>query len=229
MPDPETAIQAFNGVRPYAPLLEALAANSPFIHGFDSGFDSGRGFQMRRYPRFEVPRAFTDFEDYVTAMECTMAAAEIADHSLVWWRLRLHPSLGTIEIRVMDSQSDLDKVAGLVALTQGLVAAAVDDAAAGEAVTWEALSESSYQAIRFGLDARLWHDGRARPVRELARKAVERARPYAADLGSGEELAAVERILAEGNGSDMQRAAFDRDGIGGVLRFLVEDSCTTTS
>ena len=224
MPDPETAVVAYNGLRPYTPLLEALASNSPFIHGVDSGFASGRGFQMRRYPRFEIPRAFADYEDYATAIEATMAAADIVDPSLVWWRLRLHPRLGTVEIRVMDSQSDLGMVAGLVALTHGLVAAAVDDGRPGGEITREALGESSYQAIRFGLEARLWHGDRTCPVRELAGQAVERARPYAAEFGSGDALGAIERIVAEGNGSDRQRAAFARHGIGGVLRFLVEDS-----
>ena len=33
MPDPETAIRVCNGLREYVPLLEALAANSPFWHG----------------------------------------------------------------------------------------------------------------------------------------------------------------------------------------------------
>jgi carboxylate-amine ligase len=162
-------------------------------------------------------------------MEATMGAAEIVDHSLVWWRLRLHPRLGTVELRVMDSQSDLNAVSGLVALTQGLAAAAVEGGPAGGEITREALTESSYQAIRFGLDARLWHGGRARPARELAAEALELARPYAADLGSDGALDGIDRIVAEGNGSDRQRAAFARDGIDGVLRFLVEDSCTTTS
>jgi carboxylate-amine ligase len=31
MPDPETAIRAFNGLRRHLPLLQSLAANSPFV------------------------------------------------------------------------------------------------------------------------------------------------------------------------------------------------------
>ena len=40
MPDPATAILAFNGLRRHLPLLQALAANSPYWYGIDSGFAS---------------------------------------------------------------------------------------------------------------------------------------------------------------------------------------------
>ena len=37
MPDPETAIRAYNGLRRHLPLLQALAANSPFRDDRDAG------------------------------------------------------------------------------------------------------------------------------------------------------------------------------------------------
>src|ERR1700716_1019053 len=43
MPDAETAIRAFNGLRRHLPLLQALAANSPFRHGRDTGLASAPG------------------------------------------------------------------------------------------------------------------------------------------------------------------------------------------
>ncbi len=36
MPDAGSAIRVFNGMRRHLPLLEALAANSPYRHGRDS-------------------------------------------------------------------------------------------------------------------------------------------------------------------------------------------------
>ncbi|MFL5886681.1 MAG: glutamate-cysteine ligase family protein, partial [Thermoleophilaceae bacterium] len=64
MPDPETAIRAFNGLRPYLPLLEALSASSPFWFGLDSGMASARAALVRAYPGRGIPRAFHDFDDY---------------------------------------------------------------------------------------------------------------------------------------------------------------------
>ena len=37
MPDKETAVRAYNGIRTHVPLLNALASNSPFWFGEDSG------------------------------------------------------------------------------------------------------------------------------------------------------------------------------------------------
>jgi carboxylate-amine ligase len=222
LPDAETAVRVLNGLRPHLALLTALAANSPFLDGGDSGFASARGVQMRRYPRFEVPRAFAGFDDYVGALEAVMAAAAVDDGTLIWWQLRLHPRLGTVEVRVMDSQSSLSTVAALAALIHGLAARAVEAASPPDAPA-ETVGESCYQAMRFGLDALLWDGERARPARELIREAVEHARPYAAELGSDAPLDEVERVLVDGNGADRQRAAFQDDGMAGLFRFLVDD------
>ena len=42
MPDADTAIRVFNGLRRHLPLLEALSANSPYRHGRDTGLASAR-------------------------------------------------------------------------------------------------------------------------------------------------------------------------------------------
>src|SRR2546423_255527 len=42
MPDAETAIRACNVLRSHLPLFQALAANSPFWHGLDSGMAGAR-------------------------------------------------------------------------------------------------------------------------------------------------------------------------------------------
>ena len=54
----------------------------------------------------------------------------------------------------------------------------------------------------------------------LAAAALEEARPYAADLGGEAALGEIERILAEGNGAEAQRRAFERGGIPAVLDHL---------
>ena len=66
MPDPETTIRACNRMRADLPVLQALAAHSPFWHGIDSGFATARAQLFRGYPRADIPRAFADWEDYET-------------------------------------------------------------------------------------------------------------------------------------------------------------------
>lgn len=64
MPDSETAIRVFNSLRCELPLLQALAANSPFRHGRDTGLASAREVSVRAWPRSGVPRAMRDFDDF---------------------------------------------------------------------------------------------------------------------------------------------------------------------
>ena len=120
MPDPETAIRAFNGLRRHLPLLQALAANSPFRHGRDTGLASAREVTIRGWPRSGVPRAMRDFEDFCATAALLARAADVPDYTWFWWKLRPHPRLGTVEIRALDAQASLEDTAALVALTHCL-------------------------------------------------------------------------------------------------------------
>jgi glutamate---cysteine ligase / carboxylate-amine ligase len=124
----------------------------------------------------------------------------------------------------MDGQAALWSEAGLAALVHALAAR---EAQAPPRTRWtprEALVEASFAAHRDGLDARLPLDGALRPAREVVRATLDLARPFARDLGADAALEGVERILAEGNGADRQRAAFARGGIPAVLAMLVGEA-----
>jgi carboxylate-amine ligase len=222
MPDPETAIVAANRLRSHLPLLQALAAHSPYWHGRDSGFATARAQLFRGYPRAVVPRAFVGWEDYVETVSDWQAAAEIDDYTYLWWDLRPHPHLGTVEVRAMDAQSRSRAVLGLAALVHALAVACADGQ--GEILTAEAIMESSFRAGRDGLEARVWSRGANRPLREAARETLDVARAYAADLGEDDALHEVDRILAEGNGAARMRAAHERGGMRAVLELLVRES-----
>ena len=75
MPDAATAIRVFNGLREQLPLLQALAANSPFWHGRDSGLATARAQLFRGYPRAEIPRAFASYDDYAESVQGVVDAA----------------------------------------------------------------------------------------------------------------------------------------------------------
>ncbi len=222
MPDPATAIDAANRLRAHLPLLQALAAHSPYWHGRDSGFATARAQLFRGYPRAIVPRVFAGWDDYVETVEHWMEAAEIDDYTYLWWDLRPHPRLGTVEVRAMDAQSRPRAVLGLAALVHSLAVAAADGQGGIESA--EAITESSFRAGRDGLDARVWWRGSSRPVREVAQEALAMARPYATDLGEADALSEVDRILAEGNGAMRMRAAHERSGMRGVLQLLARET-----
>ncbi|HVL97659.1 MAG TPA: YbdK family carboxylate-amine ligase [Solirubrobacteraceae bacterium] len=223
MPDAGTAVLALNRMREHLPLLQALAAHSPWWYGHDSGFATARAQMYRAYPRAIVPRAFAGWDEYAEVVAAAVAAADVADYTFLWWDLRLHPRLGTLELRAMDGQARLASVCGLSALVHALAVRAAhegDDAR----TPWEALSESSFRAGRDGLDATVYTAGARRPVRELAAEALAAARPYARDVGAEAALEEVERILREGNGADRMRAAHARGGMPAVLSHLVAET-----
>jgi glutamate---cysteine ligase / carboxylate-amine ligase len=220
MPDPETAVRVANAMRLRLPMLAALAANSPFRDGADTGMASARAAEVRAYPRFEMPRAFVDYADFLAVADQLIAAAGVADYTYIWWDVRPHPKLGTVEVRGMDVQPTAAANAGFAALIQALAAREVERPTTSD-LQREALEESYYQASRHGLEARLMVDaGEAAPAREVATRALAEARPYAADLDGEAALEEIERILAEGNGAEAQRRAFERGGIPAVLDHL---------
>jgi glutamate---cysteine ligase / carboxylate-amine ligase len=220
MPDPETAVAVANAMRHHLPLLAALSANSPFRDGADTGLASARAAAVRSYPRFELPRAFRDYEDFLRVADQLIAAAGVADYTYIWWDVRPHPKLGTIEVRGMDVQPRPEQNAALAALIQALAAKEIDRPGA-PGLTREAIEESYFQAERYGLEARLMVDERsAAPAAEVARGALAEARPYAEQLGGSGALEEIERIVAEGNGAERQRRVHEEGGIEGLLSDL---------
>ncbi|HET8951406.1 MAG TPA: YbdK family carboxylate-amine ligase [Solirubrobacteraceae bacterium] len=223
MPDPETAIRALAGLRSYLPVLQGLAAHSPYWHGIDSGFASARAQLFRAFPRAVIPPAFTSWAHYEDFVERWLAAGDAPDYTFLWWDIRPHPRLGTVELRAMDAQSRLGAVAGLSTLVHGL-ALAVVDGRAEPPVPGSEIVESSFRAGRDGLEATLRWDGSMRPLRELAQEAIGLARGALAERGADGALVEVERILREGSGADRMRAAHAAGGMRAVLELLVAEA-----
>lgn len=222
MPDGETAIRACNGLRAHLPLLQALAANSPFWHGIDSGLATARAHVFRALPSSEIPPIFASYDEYAERVDTLTAAAELPDYTFLWWDIRPAPVHGTLEVRAMDAQSSLLTVAGIAALVHALAIRAAESRGGWE--HRDVLMESSFRAARDGLGAKVWHDGALRPVPEVARATMELAMPYARELGADAALEEVERILVEGNGAARRRAAFARGTMAEVMADLVQET-----
>ncbi len=228
MPDAETAIRAFNGLRRQLPLLQALAANSPFRHGRDTGLASAREVTIRGWPRSGVPRAMRDFDDFRTAARRLTRAADVPDYTWFWWKLRPHPRLGTVEIRALDAQTSLEDTASLVALTHCLarhLAEPEDDSQADP--PGDLLEEASFRAARYGVRARLPDtEGRLRPVADLLDEALAVAGRYAGELGCAEELDRLPGLVERGGGAGRQREWHEIAGMDALLRHLAEATAT---
>jgi glutamate---cysteine ligase / carboxylate-amine ligase len=224
VPDPEAAVRLTNAFRLYLPALQALSANSPFQAGVDSGHASARTQVVRSYPRFQVPRAFRDYADFLEVADQLVAAAGVDDYTYIWWDVRPHPRLGTVEVRAIDVQTEPHTSAAFAGLIQAIAAKELDRPSASR-LHREALEESYFQAASHGLDAEILFDSeRPGPAREVAFHVLEAVRPYARELGGGEALEEIERILREGNGADEQRRIASAVGVDGLLARLLARS-----
>jgi carboxylate-amine ligase len=221
-PDPETAVRLANAFRLYLPVLQALTANSPFREGTDSGNASSRSSVVRSYPRFQLPRQFRDYEEFCQVADQLIAAAGVDEYTYIWWDVRPHPRLGTVEIRAVDVPTEPRTSSAVAALIQAIAARELDRPTAPDLYR-EALEESYFQAASHGLEASILFDGDdPEPAREVGRRVLESVRPYARELGGDGALDEVERILREGNGADDQRRVHRQGGMNELLEYLTE-------
>jgi carboxylate-amine ligase len=224
MPDSETAIRVFNGLRHHLPLLQALAANSPFRHGRDTGLASAREMTIRGWPRSGVPRAMRDFDDFSAMASLLVRAADVPDYTWFWWKLRPHPRLGTVEVRALDVQIDHEDTAALVALVQCLARHAAESDQLPHPPA-ELVDEGLFRAARFGASAQLpGGDGHLRAVNERLDDALLIAHRYARELGCAEELRHLPELLLRRGGAGRQRHVYEIAGMDALLRQLTEAS-----
>jgi carboxylate-amine ligase len=225
VPTADAAAEITTALRTHVPELLALSANSPYWQGHATGLASTRSKVFETMPRSGLPprlESYSEFDELVTR---GTGAGFFSDYTYLWWDVRPHPNLGTVELRAFDAQTRVESVAAIAALTQCLVATFAEARPQAQPRTF--IDENKWRAARYGLDADLVdlaHDTE-RPAREAVRELLAAAEPVARGLGCTEELAEVERILERGNGADEQRSVHeDEGGLLAVSRWLAEQT-----
>jgi carboxylate-amine ligase len=231
--DPDKAVHVTNGMRVHLPLLLALSSNSPFWRGDQSGLDSTRTPIFRAFPRVGIPPRYDDFKDWSARIEFMTASRAIPDYTYLWYDIRPHPNFGTVEVRVMDSQTRVEHTVALAALIQAMVKELAEHYEAGSQLSrypYEMLDENKWLAARHGLGGSLVdlpETGRV-PVPELARRLLERLAPHAEELGSTEDFECIEDILENGNGASRQAVVYEanhdlREVVGEIVAATVPE------
>jgi glutamate---cysteine ligase / carboxylate-amine ligase len=212
--DPDKAVHVANGMRVHVPLLLALSANSPFWRADETGLLSTRTPIFRAFPRVGIPPRYEDWADYEKRIEFMKSTKVIQDYTYLWYDVRPHPAFGTVEIRVMDSQTRVEHTLGLAAMVQALVKELCEHYESGQKLTsypYEMLDENKFIAARHGLDGELVDLPSAErvPTKQLARRVLDRIRGHAEDLGSAADLVCVEDLLDAGNGGSRQLIVYE--------------------
>ncbi|WP_306207884.1 carboxylate-amine ligase [Actinoplanes sp. RD1] len=211
VPDREAAIRACLGLRPWLPVIQAIAANSPFYQGQDTSHASWRSMQLRRWPLLGPTPPFRSAAEFDQAVAEYAAAGAMLDQSMVLWYARPSATWPTVEIRVADvclTAADTVLVAGLV---RALVVTLLDSGRAVADVPDHVLEASHAAAARNGLDGMLLdaRTARARPAWDLVNDLTAYVSKALHQLGDDrtvhDELA---RLRDEGTGATRQRRIF---------------------
>ncbi len=209
--DPEKAIKVVNGLLPQLAPLLALSASSPFWRGEPTGLASSRQMVFSAFPRSGPPPRFRDYADYAEVVGQLERSGCIPDYTHIWWDIRLHPRLGTVEIRICDAVTRVEDAVAIAAYCQALVKQLCERYDAGEEIpSYHRIltSENKWLTARYGLEAPVMDLASRRrnrvPVSRVIRRTVAEITPHARELGSERELEGILEILARGNSAERQ-------------------------
>jgi glutamate---cysteine ligase / carboxylate-amine ligase len=190
MASAEECWRTLEGVLPWLPVVLALSANSPWFAGELTGMASNRAPVLAELPRAGAPPAFGSYAGWEAWVERLVRLGVTQEYTRIWWDVRPHPKLGTVEIRMPDQPTDVRLSAAFAALLQAMCATF---AAHGEPARRGDYVQNRWAAARFGPRAELLHpDGeRVATAAELGHELLELVAPAASTLGSGELLALI--------------------------------------
>lgn len=225
--NPEKAIYIADGLRGFLPLLLGMSSNSPMWRGKVTRMMSSRTPVFRAFPRVGIPPYYGSWEIYSHRVEQMMRGGAIDDYTYLWWDVRPHPNLGTVELRVFDQQTRIEHTIGFAALVQSLVhrlSVQYDDGVASREHPSELIDDNKVRAALVGIEGKLidFDRGVEVPGAQMAQGVIDEVREHAQELGCEQELAQLEDLIGAGTGARRQLDWFDEYGdVTGLMREIV--------
>ncbi|MGN6242829.1 MAG: carboxylate-amine ligase [Motilibacteraceae bacterium] len=209
VPDRDTGARVLGRLGPWLPVLLALAANSPFGAGADSGWASSRFRLQLTWPSFRPPQRWRDGPSYDASVRSLVRTGRALDERAIYFLARLSPRYPTVEVRVADVCLDVEDAVLLAALVRALVLTSLRSQPAEPPPGRERARLLS--AARLGVVP----DGRdvSRPdwLGEL-RRLLDVVQPALDDTGDAALVArTVDRLATTGGGAHRQRALWSAD------------------
>jgi carboxylate-amine ligase len=225
--DAEKAIYVADGMRGYLPLLLGMSSNSPLWRGRTTGMMSSRTPVFRAFPRVGIPPYYGTWAIYSHRVEQMMRGGAIPDYTYLWWDVRPHPNLGTVELRVFDQQTRVEHTVGFAALGQALahrLAADYDEGVPSIEHPHELIDDNKVRAAVVGIEGKLidFDHGLEVPGAKMARGVIDELSEHARELGCQDELATLRELAETGTGARRQLDWLsDHGGIGGLMSEIV--------
>jgi carboxylate-amine ligase len=208
MPTAEDCWRCLDAIVPWLPVVLALSANSPWYAGELTGMASNRAPVLAELPRAGVPPAFLSYAEWESWVERLARLGVTEDYTRIWWDVRPHPKLGTLEVRIPDQPTDVHLSAAFTALLQALCVTALEGSLPRDETPLGDRGRADYvqnrwSAARFGPRAQLLHPGGGSYVAasELGAELLELVRPAARARG-GEQF--LDRLEPSGCEADLQ-------------------------
>jgi carboxylate-amine ligase len=116
----DEALCLLHGLSRYIPHFIALSASSPFVQGYDSGFDSARLNSVAAFPMSGRAPFVESWRDFATYFESVAATGVVKSMKDFYWDIRPKPEFGTIEVRVMDTPLSIETAAEVAVYIQSV-------------------------------------------------------------------------------------------------------------
>ena len=191
------AVYLFNRLREYVPHMLALSVNSPFWQGEYTDMHSARVLMFSRaYHRAGLPEPFGSWKEYTDYVDYLTRAGLIDALGEIWWDVRLHPGLGTVEIRAFDAQTDVLRNETLLALAAALcdlLALEYDSNELMPIIPNREIEENKWSAQRDGLEG-VFVDHETHEAVET-RSAIETLLARLSEA-TNRDLSGLERVLS---------------------------------
>jgi len=228
--DREAQIRIMNQARYFLPHVLALAVNSPFWLGRDTGWMSYRSKVFDKFPRTNIPDFFASWGDFQEFVSLLVKTRCIIDGRQIWWDVRPHVLYPTLEYRICDIPMRLDETIAIAALFQAITAK-LWKLGSGN-LTFRPyrralIMENKWRAARWGLGGRLVDFGKEEEVevKSLVGELLEFVDDVVDELGSRHEIAYVNRILEHGTGADRQLRVYrETQDLKAVMDYVVEET-----
>jgi carboxylate-amine ligase len=225
--DAEKAIYVADGMRGYLPLLLGMSSNSPLWQGKVTGMMSSRTPVFRAFPRVGIPPYYGNWAIYSHRVEQMMRGGAIPDYTYLWWDVRPHPNLGTVELRVFDQQTRVEHTISFAAFAQALarrLALDYEEGVPSIEYPQELIDDNKVRAALVGIEGKLidFDQGLEVPAEEMTLGLIEELRENARALGCEDELAGLADLVENGTGARRQLDWLaDHGEIDGLMKEIV--------
>ena len=230
--DRESAIRIMNSMRYFLPHIMAVATNSPFWLGLNTGYKGYRAKVFENFPRTGIPDAFSSYSEFESYVSLLVRTNCIDNGKKIWWDIRPHPFFNTVEVRACDIPLRAEETVAIAALIQATASYLYRLHETNQDYRQYArplLMENKFRAVRYGLDGKLIDFGKQQevPERELLGEYLALIERDAEQLGSLDAINGIRKIMETGTGADRQLKVFEESG--GDLKAVVDYMAQETS